>query len=209
MRLLFVGDGHRDKAVVPCLTASIRNWDATSVRSNMEFVPWSDLRVHGRGFGQLQGSGYRKKLQLAMRRVAEKNLVGLIATVDCDSAVRNSRLQELKQARMNDRAKNRPFPTAVGEAQPHLEAWLLDDPVAVRLGLGLANDFQIASVTKVSSPKQELDRLIDEHGPGDRASRAELLGKIASSIDPKRHAHAAQTGFEAFVNEVEQEFTSK
>ncbi|HEV8069476.1 MAG TPA: hypothetical protein VGP76_17175 [Planctomycetaceae bacterium] len=144
-----------------------------------------------------------------MRRVAERNLVGLVAAVDCDSAVPKSRLQELKQGRQNDRAKNHSFPTAIGEAQPHLEAWLLDDPMAVRLCLGLANDFQVATVTNVSSPKQELDRLIDEHGPRDGASRAELLGKIASSIDPKRHAHAAQTGFEAFVNEVEQEFTAQ
>ena len=94
-----------------------------------------------------------------------------------------------------------PFPTALGEAVPNGDAWLLDDPLAICDALQLDRDTAIPVVTKVRDPKPELDGIIAQ------SSRAgedllQVLATIAGLVRPKRCRHASDTGFEAFVKDV-------
>ena len=55
---------------------------------------------------------------------------------------------ELREARERDRMERPPFPTAFGEADPHGEAWLLDDPTAIRDALELDPEVEIPTLSK-------------------------------------------------------------
>jgi hypothetical protein len=128
---------------------------------------------------------------------------GIVATVDCDKSSPREKLSDLTAARQRDRTAGYHTPAALGEAIPHLEAWLIDDPVAVRGALQLQPATDIRSPTKIKSPKDELNQL---HGQSaSELFPLELLAAIATSLDPGRCNHQKDTGFEAFAAEVKAE----
>lgn len=192
MHLLFVADGPRDEATIPRLVERILS---TSIESS--FRPWKGVRLN-------QGSGYRRKLRFVLAQARDQELDGVVATVDSDRDATKKRLKELCLGRDEDRQNPSvsPMPTAVGEAVPHLEAWLLDDPVSVRNALGLSKDNDIPNVAQ-GDPKTALNRLIDESESSDRP--AQLLSAIACGLDCDRCNHSSDTGFKDFVYDVRAE----
>ena len=195
IKLLFVGDGPRDRASIPSLVQNI-----LAKPADCECDDWA--RLHHRGSGR----GYRNKLLFAIRRAQADKKDGLVATVDSDSPVPSDRIKELKDARESLRRKERPFPTALGEAVPNGDAWLLDDPLAVCDALQLDRNTAIPVVTKVRDPKPELDKIISQ------SSRAgddllQVLAEIAQLVRMERSRHFSETGFEAFARDVAAELS--
>src|SRR5262249_36625969 len=123
-----------------------------------EFEPWKDLHLHG------SPRGLSKKLLYMLRRARDRGAAGVVATVDADKFAGRTKLADLKSARSKDRDAGHTTPAALGEAIPHLEAWLLDDDVAVRTALNLHSATPIEAPTKIKSPKDELNRLCDSSG---------------------------------------------
>ena len=152
---------------------------------------------------QKKGSGYARKLRYATRQAKDGAADGLVATVDSDSLGRSRRLQELKNGRDQDRQTAPPFPTAVGEAIPHLEAWLIDDPVATREALQLPAQTPVPTVRQTKNPKAALDELVAQCGRFENV--IEALVQIAGRVEPARCVHAAETGFKSFADDVRQE----
>lgn len=198
-RLRIVGDGERDAATVPPLVRGILKADFTAEPS-----PWP--RLH-RGEKKAPGyhlKGYGLKLYYLLRSARSSGADGVVATVDADKATRRQRLNEMRKAREADRAVRPPLPAALGEARPHSEAWLLDDPAAVREGLGLSRDAQVPNVRDCSYPKHILEEL---HRGSPRHDDAPLAvwPDIAAQVEPERCAHKEETGFEAFAQDVQEE----
>lgn len=193
--LLFVADGPRDAAVVPHLVEGVLGAAVTA-----EFRAWKSLRLNGRGGAK----GYARKLAFAARVARDAELRGLVATVDTDTAEKGRRLRELKDAVTADRLRSPALPTALGEATPHLEAWLLDDAVAVRRVLQLDEEIAFPTVRRVKSPKEALNDLMASSSRGEDELMV-ILGQMASAVDASRCAHMGETGFKAFVDEVRYE----
>jgi hypothetical protein len=191
IRLLFVGDGERDAATNPHLVTTIID---ASVEPRA--IHWPRLNQ--------AGSGYSRKLLFAIRKARDDGHQGVVATVDQDKSHGRDRLRELEAARTRDRETHPPLPTALGAAEPHAEAWLLDDPVAVRSVLRLAPDARISTVRQVASPKEALDRCHRESPRADDPIRA-ILVEIAHAVVPERCQHARETGFAHFVDDVRRE----
>lgn len=197
IRLLFVADGPRDESVIPRLVEG-----ALAAPVKAEFRAWKSLRLNSR----VSTKGYARKLAFATRIARDAGLRGLVATVDTDSARRGHRLRELNDSLTADRLRTPPLPTALGEATPHAEAWLLDDSAAVRRVLQLDQTTSIPTVRQTASPKQVLHDLIagSDLG-GDDLLR--LLAEMARSVDPQRCVHADETGFKAFFDEIKRELS--
>jgi hypothetical protein len=191
IRLLFVGDGERDAATNPHLVEVITGADVDPTT-----VPWPRLAR--------AGSGLDRKLLFALLMARDQDLQGLVATVDQDKSPGRDRLRSLERARVRDRETSPPLPTALGCADPHAEAWLLDDPVAVRTVLGLDPNVEIPTVRRVRSPKDELSRLHSRSPRADEPTRS-ILVEIAQALDPIRCQHSDETGFARFVDEVRDE----
>jgi hypothetical protein len=114
------------------------------------------------------------------------------------------RLRVVLRAREADRALSPAIPTALGEAVPHGEAWLLDDAVAVRAALNLPADTPIPTVRRSQNPKRTLHELLaNSPRTGDRP--LEVLADIARQLEPSRCTHGKKTGFHGFVGEVREE----
>ena len=190
MKLLFVADGLLDGVTVPRLVEGI-----LQVTVEEETVGWA--RLHQRG----SGSGYGRKLRFAIRQARDGRLEGVVATVDVDRERRGRRLQELQTARAEDRAASPHLPVALGEADPELEAWLLDDPVAVREALGLEQDQAVPTVRKAKNPKKTLEHLLTQ-GPRSSERPLHVWPNIAQLLEPSRCRHAKETGFADFQNDV-------
>jgi hypothetical protein len=90
---------------------------------------------------------------------------------------------------------------ALGEADPHGEAWLLDDPVAIRRGLGLTANSEIPNIRDVESPKDKIEEL-RKNSEKSEEPILEVLQAITNHVDPSRFRHAKETGFEAFEKDV-------
>jgi hypothetical protein len=123
--------------------------------------------------------------------------------VDTDKDPRRRKLGELKKARKEDRASSPPFPLALGEANPHGEAWLLDDRSAVAEVLAMKAD-DVPNVRKVKSPKEILHALWKQSERSED-SIMDLLAEIAARVDPDRCVHANETGFRGLMREVHKE----
>ncbi len=93
----------------------------------------------------------------------------------------------------------------MGEADPHADVWLLDDPVAVREALELQHDVIIPNVSKSYCPKEDLNALIGGSKYRD-AERMATLSAIARYVNKDRSVHREETGFARFVEEVKREF---
>jgi hypothetical protein len=188
-----VGDGARDAATVPHLVANILGIEIESKPHN-----WKDIHLRS-------VTGYSKRLRFFMRQAIDKNADGLVAVVDRDKSEARSRLRELQEARDDHRKANPRFPTALGEAAPHGEAWLLADQTAIREVLGLGGDETIPNVRHENNPKAVLDSLISRYRT-DAARISEILTEIARLVDHRRCLHGDRTGFTYLVEDVNREF---
>jgi hypothetical protein len=186
IKILFVLDGPRDSITVPRFVENI-----LGVKVEVETTQWAVLRQKG------DKRGYHRQLRFAIVQAQDAQAVALVAVVDRDKAGRQERMKELKSARDIQLI----FPVALGQAEPHGEAWLLDDPVAVKRGLKLPGSLEIPTVKKVNSPKEEIEQL----RKGSDLSEApimEVLRAIMLHIDHTRFIHPDLTGFEAFEKDV-------
>jgi bifunctional DNA-binding transcriptional regulator/antitoxin component of YhaV-PrlF toxin-antitoxin module len=193
MKLLLVADGPRDEASLPPLLNVILGRTV-----ECEFESW--VRIHRRGSGR----GYDRKLRFSVGQARSRGHAGLVAVVDRDKDHAGHRAGELRSTRETDRQTGAHFPTALGVADPHVDVWLLDDPVAVREGLGLEPKAEVISVHRTKDPKAELDRLIHNSG----LELIETLKAIATRLQQRRCNHAKSTGFESFAEDCRQEFAN-
>jgi hypothetical protein len=195
LTLVFAADGPRDEAVLPLLVCKILG---TEIKSSFE--PWKGVRLQrgAKGLG-----GYGQKLLFLVRDARDRGAAGVVATVDADRDKKRNKLKDLIAARERDRVMGNTTPAALGEAIPHLEAWLLDDDVAVRTALKLAADVRIEVPTKVKSPKDELNFLCGSCGLD--KTILEFLAEIAAGLSVDRCSRANQTGFHEFSEDVEAE----
>ena len=191
IRLLLVGDGERDAATVPHLVTTI-----LGAKIAPETRMW--VRLHG------AGKGYKKKLLFALRQARDLRADGLVATVDSDKEKKGRRLRTLRAGRASDREKHPPLPTALGEAVPHGEAWILDDAAAVRAALTVPTDTEIPTLRETGNPKKTLHDLLRQ-SPRAGERPVEVWADIAKRLDPARCTHAKESGFRAFVSDVRSE----
>ncbi len=191
IRLLFVGDGERDAATNPHIVERL-----ISTRVEPRTIPWPRLHQAGRG--------YDRKLLFALRQARQEGLQGVVATIDQDKSPGRERLRSMELGRDKDRESAASLPAALGCADPHAEAWLLDDPVAVRDALRLDGQTPIPTVRKVKSPKDQLAAL---HAQSPRSGDPirDILVDIAQALDPTRCQHTQETGFAQFAKEVAHE----
>ncbi len=183
--LLFVGDGARDAAMLPPIVSTILG---KAVRP--ESRNWARLHAAGRG--------YDRKLLFAFAAARADGLAGVVATVDSDKTGRD-RLAEMHAARARDRTKNPALPAALGCAEPHAEAWLLDDPTAIRAELNLPAAHSLPSVRQSNNPKAVLDEAMSATGTSRYLDRIAL---VAGALVPSRCGHKKDTGFGAFEQDV-------
>jgi hypothetical protein len=160
---------------------------------------WKSARLHA------AGRGYSRKLLFLLIAARTDGLQGVVATVDQDRSDPRERLQELQDARIRDRDRRAPLPAALGCARPHAEAWLLDDPVAVRAALELPHDVPLPRVDATRNPKAILDQLCSSSRLGGSSNLRLLLAEIAGRVDISRCQHARQTGFAEFAADVRAE----
>lgn len=190
IRLLFVGDGPSDAAVNPRL---VENMLGVPIAA----TPDSWARLHD------SRRGYDRRLLFAVRRARDLGLQGVVATIDKDKSPGRERLRALEAGRVRDRETAAPLPAALGCADPHAEAWLLDDPVAVSRVFQVAAN-AVPNVRKVRSPKDEIAHLHAGSSRAEETLRA-ILVEIAQALDPRHCQHKRETGFAAFEKEVRQE----
>lgn len=191
IRLLFVGDGERDAATNPHLVTVI-----TGAQIDPTTKPWARLNEAGKG--------YDRKLLFAIAQARQGGLDGVVATVDRDTSPPKDRLRDLQAGRTRDREKHPSLPTALGVADPHAEAWLLDDPVAVQAVLQLPPDLHIPTVRQVESPKSEIGRF-HRTSPRSQEPIRTMLIEIAQALSIDRCQHGHETGFSHFVDDVRNE----
>lgn len=192
MNIAFLGEGPRDRAVIPKIVEKLLGRGITP-----SFQDWPRLN---------QGGGFQKKLLFALLVAQRKERDALVATLDADKT-KKDRLAAMIEGRTLHREKHPPLPTALGCAEPHCEAWLLDDPVAVRSALGLSTTAPVPNVRDVKEPKAALDKLI-ESSPRE-GDHMDLLADIAAAIEAERCAHSKETGFARFKKDVEAEIKPK
>ncbi len=188
-RALFVGDGPRDAATIPKIVEN-----QVDIRVSDDPMFWHDIRV----------GGFKKKLQYALARVRDRRKDALIAVVDSDREKTRKRLAKLEAGRDADRQKLPRIPCALGEARPHGDAWLLDDPVAVCDALGIHRDTKIPASREAKDRRKVLNDVIAT-SPKANDNVLDVLAAIAARLDPSRCLHGKETGFKAFLEEVESE----
>lgn len=187
--IIFVGDGPRDGEMVPPIVSTILRRDVRP-----ELRTWPRLHEAGRG--------YDRKLIYLLMQARDEDIAGVVATVDGDRDGK-ARLDKMRGARDKDREKRPPLPTVLGCALPHAEAWLLDDPAAVRTALDLPPDHVLPTVRMTKSPKSVLDQAMSLASPSRPLA---LIARIACALTPERCAHKQETGFAAFAEEIASEF---
>lgn len=190
IKLLIVGDGARDSVTVPFFAQKVLGEPIEP-----DAIPWPRLQSN---------RGYAARLQFAMLQARNRGTVGLIAVVDADRDPQRDKLKRLKEGREKSREKAPPFPTALGEAVPHGESWLLDDPVAIRHGLGLESKVEIPTIRDTKSPKDTIEEL-RKQGSRREEEILDLLAAIAEALEPKRCVHEKETGFHGFCEELRSE----
>ena len=191
IKLLVVGDGERDGASIPPLVQTILELPIQS-----DFERWPRLQKKGLG----------RKLLFATIQARNRKHDGLVAVVDADQRMRSQKIKDLIEARAEMRRSAPPFPTALGEAVPNGDAWLLDDPIAVCDALHLDRNTPVAVVTKVRDPKPELNAAI---ALSTRAGEdiLTILAAIAGFVRIEHCRHPSDTGFESFVKDVRAELS--
>ena len=194
MRILVVGDGPRDQHALPNLVRAILKSDVEA-----RYDDWHRV-TYLRG----KGSIYARKVKYLARRARVDGFSALAIVTDTDKSLARDKLRQLRAGRDEDRQTNPPFPTALGEANPHFDVWLLDDAVAVRNGLRLPSETPIPNSAKSSDPKNDLNLLI-AGSPRESDDFALVLGDIASHLKVDRCPHRKENGLATFESDVHDE----
>lgn len=197
MRLLFAGDGPRDKAFVPAFVERLIGLETGTLEP--QFYQWKELRKH-------RGSGYGPKLKLLLADARTNGFKGVVCTVDQDAADPRDRLGALQSARNEDRAQMSlvPVAAAFGEARPHLEAWIINDSQALRIAFNADEQIKIPNL----KPKEAFDEVCNAHGVTEGRDRCKVLTSIAHALDLERCMKDKPSGLKAFAEEVRQELRS-
>ena len=142
-------------------------------------------------------------MERALLEVRRLGFDGLVAVLDRDTAPAGDRLDQAKAGVERDRSDLHrvPVPTALGEANPHFEAWLSDDGDAVRSVLKISAEEAVPGVAD-GSPKVTLERLVADRG----MDRDETKAAVAAAVDVVRCRSAGDTGLAEFVAELRREF---
>jgi hypothetical protein len=193
IRLMLAADGDRDDASIPPIIERV-----LGSQVEVTTLPWKSKRLNN------AGHGYVRKLKFMIRVARDERADGLIAVIDCDNHKKQERLREMAAAREEERNRPNSVPTALGEANPHVDAWLLDSPQAIRQALGLPNNAEIVNVLRSRYPKDSLDELIRGSASADDLPWNSLRA-IAQLVDPDRCVHSKETGLRAFVEEIKTE----
>jgi len=207
-RLMFVCDGQRDQLALPILTG--RLLDQPIRHDEHEHMTWkgadTSIRLHAaeRKADGYSLSGFGRKVLYALRACRLRGCRGLVAVLDRDKPEHHERLKQAKLGQQADSAQHAPLPAVIGEASPHFDAWLMDDPVAVRTALGLPKNAQVPDVGASGNPKRDLDVLRSNSArASDRPSL--VAGAIAQQLDLRRCNHRKATGLEAFASDLRRE----
>ncbi len=99
------------------------------------------------------------------------------------------------------------MPTALGQAIPHGEAWLLDDAEAVKKVLGLAAMEKVPGVKNKRGAKALLEEML-ARSPRKGERPTEVWRELAGTIREKRCRAPRATGFAAFAADLRREFSS-
>ena len=191
MSYVFVGEGNNDELVVPIV---LQKHGYDCVKS--EFRTWKSFHQRGQ-------RGFRKKAKLAFVLARLNGMEGVVTTLDADN--QPNRVEELKAARDDDRADaaNILMRIIVGQADPELEAWLLDDSEAVKSGLSLSPQTRVQSPKNVPDVKIALDELISESDVA--GSRADCLAAVANMVRLESSRDPNATGLNAFLEDAKRE----
>ncbi|MBI5367205.1 MAG: hypothetical protein HZA54_09220 [Planctomycetes bacterium] len=195
-RVHFVGDGPRDETMLPPLVENLLSaHHGRKVVVTPSFAGWA--RLHARG--------YPRKVLFACQQAADECASGLVATVDRDKSPGRSRLRDLHEGRAAARAMLIALPIALGEADPHAEAWLVADAATVCHALDMPAD---AFAAAPGLPPKDLLEHLWQLSPQRRDSEKfplDLLRHLAAHLS----AHVAEAhptcGFRAFAAEVRSE----
>jgi hypothetical protein len=177
MRVKGVADGPRDAAMMPAL---LSNMAGKTVE--VDFKPWKDIRV----------GGYPRKVKWALRVALADSFHAVVLWADAD-AEGPERLRTLRDAVRADPTST-VVPTVVGVPDPHAEAWLLDDPVAVRAVLQLQPEHPVPRAGPGS--KALLNKLSEQSQRG--LNGIPLMAALAETVKAERMLQPDATGFSAF-----------
>jgi hypothetical protein len=192
--ILVVGDGPRDSVALPILVQKLLNKKVPFL-----FVDWHNYsHLVGKGKGTI----YSKKVKYFTRVAKDRVCFALVVVTDSDRQEYGEKLSQLKDGRNEERQSNAPFPTALGEAHPHFDVWLLDDCHAVATALSLPPS-KIPNIRKCQSPKDSLTELVDESDVVGDVS--DSLARIAEVVELNRCPHSRETGYHDFSLELKNE----
>jgi hypothetical protein len=197
IKVHFVVDGPRDHLMIPLLIEKILGRNIQPIST----TAWKEVHLSA-------GKGYPRKLLFAIRKARADGADAVVATVDTDASNRRAKLRELEEARRDDRSRAPSLPTAIGEANPHADAWLLADQVAMRRALGFDENTKIPNVDDCRDPRTAVDNLIEQSENFAGQKKSEILGAIARQVVPSRCGHQKETGFKTFADDVKSEFRS-
>ena len=184
MSYLFLGEGPNDKLIVPIIL-EVHNIEIVQ----SDFKTWKS--IHGRGL-----RGFKKKAMFAIKLARLDGKKGLVATLDADN--QPNRIKDLDAARKEDRENlsTHPILVVIGQANPEIEAWLLDDAEAVKKGLGISSEAKIPSPYRVSDVKVALDALFEESSI---EGRANCLASVARQVQCERSRSPDKSGLRSFI----------
>ncbi|MCC7291945.1 MAG: hypothetical protein IT449_07790 [Phycisphaerales bacterium] len=198
IRIQILGEGSRDEAAAPPLVENL-----LGRRISAAFTAWSSpsiQRFHQKGLSKLG-----RRLLYVLARASADGVQGVVAIIDGDQ-LEGERLAALKAGRRRHREKYPPIPTALGCAIPHFEAWLIDDPVAVREVLRLPADCEVSSPTRTSSPKLVLHALFTGSPRASEDLELAVLPEIARRFQLERCNQRNHTGLADFAKDLRAAF---
>ena len=166
IHILLVSDGPRDEAVIPPLAEVV-----FKVEVKADFKTWKSMHLAGKGYG--------RKLKFAVRSAVSNGIKLLVATIDSDKDETRSGLKDMEKAVREDPNCQGLVHVALGEANPHAEAWLLDDEVAVRMVLRLDVSAHGVAFLSGGRVREEHAERIRAHARLLKVVRSQLAGRVA------------------------------
>ena len=201
--LLIVGDGPRDGFSLPPLIANGLGRAITHRFQDWHYVTIRDGARVRTGSRMQGGKTVRRKLLFLLQTVLADGFDGLVIVADRDTAARRDRLREMTDWRAAARAEPEyhAVPIALGEANRHVEAWLLDDAQTVQEVCRLAAGAKVPAAD-CRQPKATVDGLLFAAGFG----LEDGLAALAAGVVPDRCRRAGDTGLKQFLSDLRNEF---
>ncbi len=201
IRVKLVAEGGLENQSFPALVERLLE---RSIESDFTF--WKGLRTHVHKLNPGLDI-YGKRLLGVILHAVASGLDGVAVTRDYDTGG-GDRLKNLRDARRRARDWARDLPVAIGIPRPNFDAWLLDDAVAVRAGLGFPTAHPVPDSKAVSDPKAAIKQLYHASPVGETMDESTARGRIASEIDLARCNHRKDNGLLEFAEELRAEFGS-